>query len=147
VAQPYEDDLPPLAPFERLVKRLGYTPEGGEADRANDILAAVSDEIRDVGGKTWADVAGDLVGVPTAVQSVCVSAAYRAFTNPEGLSQRTIGDSSKAWDRASREGGDIVYLTEREEERIRRAAGSTSMVSVTLVSPYSYPVSSSWDYL
>ncbi|MDQ8045255.1 MAG: hypothetical protein REI11_11675 [Patulibacter sp.] len=142
MTQPYEDDLPPLATRERLGRLLGYGDAGfpttEEQDRADELLAAVSEEIRDVAGITWTDDDGELTGVPPKVQSICAAAAARAFGNPEGLTQRTIGDSTKGWDRTAREGGEVVFLTEREERQVRRAAGNTSMVSVTTVSAYDY---------
>jgi hypothetical protein len=135
-----DDRLPPLASLDRLGRKLGYTPVDAEADRAADILDAASELIRDTAGKTWVvEDTGALENVPRRVASICVEVAYRAFANPEALSQRSIGDSSKSYDRAKREGGEAVYLTKAEEEAIRKAAGSTgsSLTSVTLVSPYS----------
>lgn len=130
------EDLPPLAPLSALVRKLGYTPEDEEADRAEHILSEASDLIRDTGGVDWVDDNGVLSGVPRRVAQICVAVAYRAFTNPEALSQRTIGDSSKSFDRAKREGGEAVYLTEAEEKAVQKAAGTSGMVSVTLISPY-----------
>ncbi len=136
VADP-EIDLPPLGSFDRLVSKLGYRPEGEERGRAERLLGEASELIRDVAGKTWTDeVTGALVGVPVRVANICVAAAFRAFGNPEALSQRSIGDSSKSYDRTGREGGEDVYLTEAEEKSCRRAASNSSMISVTLVSPY-----------
>jgi len=131
-----DEDLPPLAPFSALVRKLGYTPDGAEADRAEHLLAEASELIRDVAGKDYVTEDGILDVVPRRVAKICVAAAFRAFNNPEGLTQRSIGDSSKSYDRTNREGGEDVYLTEAEERSIRRAAGSSSMASVTLVTPY-----------
>ena len=130
------EDLPPLAPFSMLVRKLGYTPEDAEADRAEHILSEASDLIRDVAETDWVDDNGVLSGVPRRVAQICVAVAYRAFNNPDGLTQRTIGDSSRSFDRAKREGGEAVYLTEAEEKAIQKAAGASGMVSVTLVSPF-----------
>lgn len=136
VADP-EVDLPPLASFERLVRKLGYTPAEGERERAERLLGEASGLIRDVAVKTWTDeTTGALVGVPTRVADICVAAAFRAFGNPEALTQRSIGDSSKSYDRTGREGGEDVYLTSREEKSIRRVDSGDSMISVTLVTPY-----------
>jgi len=133
-----DDEVPPLASFDMLVRKLGYTPEGGEAERAEGLLDDASELIRDVAGKTWLVAnTNALDEVPRRIRSICVEAAFRAFDNPWGLSQRTIGDSSKAYDRAGREGGEAVYLTDAEEKAVRKAAGSGSFVSVTLTSPYS----------
>lgn len=133
-----EIDLPPLASFERFCRKLGYTPTGSERERAESLLGEASELIRDIAAKTWTnDLTGALEGVPVRVANICVAAAYRAFGNPEALSQRSIGDSSKSYDRTGREGGEDVYLTDAEEKSIRKAddAGS-GMISVTLVTPY-----------
>lgn len=133
------DVLPPLASLDRLIRKLGYTPTPeSELDRAAANLDAASDLIRDVAGKTWADPdTGALESVPRRVVSICVEATYRAFSNPEALSQRSIGDSSKSWDRAGREGGEGVFLTSAEEESVRKASETSSFASIQVVSPYS----------
>jgi hypothetical protein len=134
-----DDRLPPLASFDNLARKLGYTPEDAERDRAEDCLDAASELIRDAAGKTWTDEdTAALIDVPRRVRTICVEAAARGFRNPEGLSQRTIGDSSKSFDRAGREGGEAVYLTSEEERAVRKAASGSTLTSVTLVSPYSY---------
>lgn len=141
-----DDRLPPLASFDQLARKLGYTPEDAERTRAEDILDSASELIRDVAGKTWVSTTtGVLESVPRRVRSICVEVAYRAFGNPQGLSQRTIGDDSKSFDRAKREGGEAVYLTTAEEKAIRKAAAGSSLVSVTLVSPYSGEIEDPWD--
>lgn len=145
---PLGAELPPLAAFEKLSAKIGYVPEDSERDRAEALLDEASELIRDVAGKTWTEANGELQEVPYRVRSICVAAAFRAFDNPEGLTQRSIGDSSKSYDRTGREGGEIVYLTDAEEKAIRKAAGGSTggMVSVTLVSPYSGdPLLSGWE--
>lgn len=132
-----DDELPPLVGFAKLVAKLGYTPEDEERARAESLLVEASALIRDVAGKTWTnETTNALLEVPHRVRQIALSVVYRAFTNPEALSQRTIGDSSKSFDRAKREGGEAVYLTEAEEKAIQKAAGTSGMTSVTLVSPY-----------
>jgi hypothetical protein len=133
-----DGEIPPLAPFELLVAKIGYTPEGYERGRAEDLLDESSELIRDIAGKTWVDTEGVVSGVPRRMQRICVAAAYRGFTNPEGLSQRQIGDSLKGYDRAGVGGGEAVYLTPREEKSVRALGGvDTSFVSVGLMTPYS----------
>lgn len=127
-----EDALPPLASVEHLGRKLGYTPEGSERDRASEVLDEASELIRDVAGETWVDDTGALTGVPRRVRLICLAAAFRAFGNPEALTQRSIGDSSKSYDRSQREGGEAVYLTKEEKAAVRKAAGTSSLVSVTL---------------
>lgn len=130
------DELPPLVDIERLFAKIGYVPDGAELDRAAELLDEASELVRDVAEKTWTDeTTGVVTGVPRRVRSIVVEAAYRAFTNPEGLVQRTIGDSSKSWDRSGREGGQIVYLTDDEERAVRKAAGASSMTVATLYVP------------
>jgi len=130
-------DLPPLATVEQLAVRLGYTLEGAEADRALGLLVEASELIRDVAGEDWVGEDGQLSGVPRRVEKICLAVAYRAFTNPEALNQRGIGDSSKGYDRAGVGGGDAVYLTKSEREAVLKAAARSSFTAVTLVSPYS----------
>jgi hypothetical protein len=141
------DDLPPLASVEQLGRKLGYTPEpgDGEYDRAASILDEASELIRDKAGKTWTTSTGALEPIPSRVRVICIAAAYRAFTNPEALSQRSIGDSSKSFDRTGREGGEAVYLTDDEVRRVRKAAGASSFNSVTLVSPYGGTPADPWE--
>lgn len=135
-----EDEAPPLASFDMLARKLGALAEDfDETERARGeyLLDEASELIRDVAGKTWLTAANALDSVPRRVASICVASAARAFENPHGLTQRSIGDSSKSYDRAGREGGEAVYLTDVEERNVRKAAGTSSFVAVTLVSPYS----------
>lgn len=139
------DELPPLVDIDRLFAKIGYVPDGAELDRAAELLDEASELVRDIAGKTWADESTGVVSdVPRRVRSIVIDCAWRAFSNPEGLSQRTIGDSSKSWDRAGREGGQIVYLTDDEERAIRKASGASSLVVATLVSPYEFRDGDVW---
>lgn len=133
-------ELPPLASFESLARKLGGDPadfDVNERDRAEYLLDEASELIRDVAEKTWVSDSGALVDVPRRIARICVAAAARAFDNPEGLVQRTMGDSSKSYDRTNREGGEVVYLTDAEVADIRKASGASGFQSVTLTSPYS----------
>jgi len=132
-----DDEMPPLASLALLARKIGYTPVDSERERAEHLLDEASELIRDVAGKTWLDSVGALDSVPRRVARICVAVAYRAFGNPEALTQRSIGDSSKSYDRSGLDGGEDVYLTPGEEDSIKKAAGSGSFVSMTLVSPYS----------
>lgn len=137
-----DSDRPTLVPFGYLTEKIGYIPTDAEADRARALLVDASELIRDVAGLTWLNEAeDDVVGVPHRVQVICREAAYRAFDNPTGLSQRSIGDSSRSYDRSGREGGEAVYLTTDEERAVRKAATGSSLVVVTLESPYTGPAS------
>lgn len=141
-----EDDVvPPLASFGLLIKKLGYTPEDEERDRAEALLDEASELIRDVAGKTWLVTGTNaLDDVPRRVARICVAATYRAFTNPEALVQRSIGDSSKSYDRSGLTGGEAVYLTPAEERAVIKAAGGSTFVSVTLETPYSGTYEDPW---
>lgn len=135
-----EDEAPPLASFAMLARKLGALPEDfDEPERARGeyLLDEASELIRDLAGKTWLTTTNALDNVPRPVARVCVAAAARAFENPHGLTQRSIGDSSKSYDRSQREGGEIVYLTDTEERTVLKAAGVSTFVAVTLTSPYS----------
>jgi len=131
-------DRPPLASLALFSARLGYTPQGDEESRATACLVDASELIRDVAGEDWLN--GDetaVVGVPQRVEKICIWSAKRAFENTEALSQRTQGDRSQSYDRARREGGEAVYLTDAEQKAVIKAAQGSSFVAVTLVSPYS----------
>lgn len=144
-----EDEAPPLASFAMLARKLGALPDDFdevERLRGEALLDEASELIRDLAGKTWLTATNSLDGVPRRIASVCVAAAARAFENPHGLTQRSIGDSSKSYDRSQREGGEIVYLTETEERAVLKAAGVSTFVAVTLTSPYSADVDlDTWD--
>jgi nucleotide-binding universal stress UspA family protein len=145
VAELDTDELPPLVEIERLFAKIGYVPESFELTRAAELLDEASELARDVAGMTWAsETTGVVTGVPRRVRSIVVEAAYRAFTNPEGLTQRSIGDSAKSFDRSGREGGEIVYLTTAEEKAIRKAAGTSSLTVATLVVGYNGSALDPW---
>lgn len=144
------DELPPLAPFDLLARKLGGEVEDFddvEFDRGCYLLDEASELIRDVAGLTWVDEdTGELLDVPRRVARICVAAAARAFNNPDGLTQRSIGDSSKSYDRSGREGGEVVYLTDAERADIVKAGGGSGFRAVTLVSPYSADAElDTWD--
>jgi hypothetical protein len=135
-----EDEAPPLASFGMLARKLGALPEDfDEAERARGefLLDEASELIRTVARKTYLTTTNALDSVPRRIARICVAAAARAFDNPHGLSQRTIGDRTTSYDRVGREGGEVVYLTEKEEADVRKAAGVSSFTAVTMTSPYS----------
>lgn len=143
-----EDEAPPLGSFGMLARKLGALPEDFdevERDRGESLLAEASELIRGIAEKTWLTADNALDGVPRRVAFICVAAAARAFENPHALTQRSIGDSAKSYDRAGREGGEAVYLTDQEERDIRRAAGISSFQAVTLASPYTADAEDIWE--
>jgi len=131
-------DRPTLAEYADLVKKIGYAPPTDEETRARKCLASASELIRDEAEKTWLNDAGDaVVSVPYRVAEICLDVAFRAFDNAKALSQQSLGDSSKSWDRKAREGGEAVYLTAAERRAVVRAAGGSSLAVATMVSPWS----------
>jgi len=133
-------DVTPLCSMLQAAKRAGRVlddlPED-ELERLQGYLSDASALIRDEAGRTWLDEDGDLEAVPFRIQSICAWVTARAFLNPEGLLQRSIGDSAKMYTASKREGGEAVYLTENELRTVQKLGGHSSFTSMTLVSPYS----------
>ena len=131
--------LPPLATVTALGLRLGVTLAGADAERAAAVMDDASALIRGEAGTDWVDGAGDLANVPPIVEAVALAVAYRAFRNPDGVSQTSLGDASVAYDRGS--GQAAVYLTRDERRSIRRAAGTTAVGAIEFISPWAMPAS------
>lgn len=131
--------LPPLATVAALGLRLGTTLAGSDAERAAAVLDDASALIRGEAGTAWVDGEGALSGVPAVVEAVALAVAYRAFRNPDGFSQTSLGDASVAFDRGT--GQAAVYLTRDERRAVRRAAGTTAVGAIELVSPWAMPAS------
>ena len=97
----------------------------------SDPIAGPSDLSNMLGGQSIArdDVAEFLIGLaqglaedivsplPSSARAVVLSAAARAYVNPDGLSTETIGPYSV------QHGGAGVFLTSGEIRALRRAAG------------------------
>lgn len=124
-----------LASIEQLSDRLGIEldPESSDGIRAQAALDDASNLIRSVAGKTWEDDHGDLDDVPAIVTSVTLAVAYRAFRNPDGTSQSSLGDVSVSFSRGGAVGA--LFLTPTEEKAIKKAAGTT-VTSVLLETDY-----------
>ena len=131
--------LPPLASVASLGLRLGATLAGSDAERASAVLDDASALIRAEAGQNWVDESEELADVPAIVESIALAVAYRAFRNPEGVSQTSLGDASVSYDRGGGQAG--VYLTRDERRAVRRAAGTTAIGAIELVSPWAMPVS------
>jgi hypothetical protein len=135
---------PPLATLEQLGARLGVvfpvdvngmptTPDGLRAGAAlNDASALV----RTVAGEDWLDENGDLEAVPPTIQTVTLSVASRAYMNPQGAVQATVGDASVTY---SRGGEGTVFLTNAEVRLIRKAMGLSALSSVQFVTEFVPP--------
>lgn len=114
----------PLASIADLEARLGTTFTGTELARATALLDDASALARDVAGTTWTDPdTGVLLSIPGSVRWAVLRAAERAIRNPEGYSSESAGDYS--FQRTGVQPG--VYLTEAEEQAIRRARGKTGL--------------------
>lgn len=126
--------LPPLATLEALSERLGIdldveTPDGARAASALDDASAL---VRAESGREWLAENGDLEGVPDIIQSVTLAVAYRAFRNPDGTTQTSIGDVSVSFTREGVAGA--IFLTKAEARAVRKAAGRSSLTSIVLES-------------
>ena len=127
----------PLASLAALEARLGVTLAGADLDRATAALDDASALIRAEASTDWVDDEGALADVPAIVEAVALAVAYRAFRNPDGVTQTSLGDASVAYDRGTAQAA--VYLTRDERRAIRRAAGTTAVGAIELASPWSMP--------
>src|SRR5690606_25606076 len=133
--------MQPLVAVEDLMARLGVqlSPASPDYTRAEAALADASALVRSVAEQDWADEDGELdfgdLGSRevAALQSVTLSVAYRAYRNPDGAAQSSIGDVSVSF---GNRGEGSVYLTPSERAQVKRAAGASSVVSVGLVTPW-----------
>lgn len=111
--------LPAFASIDDLALRLPGGIAESDEERAQAALDDASAKIRVEAATLWVDANGDLVeGIPDIVAVVCLAAAARALTNPEGVEQVSIGTYSESKSNASAD----VYLTAQERSLIRRAA-------------------------
>jgi len=126
--------LPPLASTSELETRLGVTLSGADLSRASAALADASALIRQEADEDWVDDEGDLEDVPDIVSSVCLAVAYRAYRNPEGTVQASVGDVSVTYGRQG--GGGAIYLTQAELRAVRKAAGKAAVTTLRYTTPY-----------
>lgn len=120
-----------LATLEDFTARHGEVAESDE-DRVTTLLADASALVLSEASmeEDW-EPSGE--EVPDVVVMVVVGAAYRAWRNPLGIERESLGASSVTYADAS----DGVWLTKRERQLIRRAAGLGSFQAQTLETPYS----------
>jgi hypothetical protein len=130
--------LPPLASLEALEVRVGQDlvddhgePIGADGLRAQAALEDASALVRAQAGATYDDEHDLLLAViPDVIVSVTLAAAYRAFLNPQGAVQTSVGDVSVTYSRGQTAGA--VFLTSAEMRAVRQAAGASSVGSLEL---------------
>ena len=126
-----DDSFATLAEFEL---RKGDV-ETAQEDIVSALLIDTTALIRDEASGSTATWVTGTDPAPTVIKSICIEAAYRAWSNPDALSQSSIADSSISY---TREGTpDALFLTAAEKRIIRRSASTSGIGSVTLVTPYS----------
>jgi hypothetical protein len=137
---PYAVMPPPLATLEQLGARLGQSfpvngqtgePTTADGMRAGAALNDASNLIRAIAGEDWLDDTGAVADVPYTIQTITLSVAQRAYVNPNGAVQASVGDASVTWSREGAAGA--VFLTPTEIKAIRRIVGAPSMSSIQLV--------------
>lgn len=128
-----------LATVEQFEERHGPADDFVEP-LLEDASALILDEVSG-SEETW--VTDEEEAVPAKVVAVCVAVAFRAWRNPEALSQEALGAHSMAWRQTAEE---ALYLTDRERRTVRRAAGRGSFTAQTMESPYSGDVEDSLDF-
>lgn len=138
--------LPPLADLEAFSARLGTSlvddhGDSLETDDAGRALAALEDastKVRLVAELDFVSEDGELDfgELPEAsvdvLRATTIAAALRAYRNPYGATQASVGDVSLSYGRAA----GAIYLTRDEERAIRRAVRRSGVGSIPLVSPY-----------
>lgn len=119
--------------------RLGRPmTDTSEIVRATSALEDASTLVLDEGDATWtADTAPDIV------KTIVLTVARRVFENPEGASQKSVGDASVSYRPTSRDGAPQTELTTHERRRVRKAAG-IALTSMTLSSPYGPYADTAW---
>lgn len=129
-----------LVDTSELTARLGRSLDGTETTRAANVLEDASRLVLNVGDSTWTDD-----DVPDVVATVVLQVARRAFENPDGVTQKSVGDASVSYGGA-RQGGSTdgaLYLTKEERRIVRKAAG-VDLTAVTLESPYGTYTTDVW---
>jgi hypothetical protein len=114
--------MTPLASITDLHDRVpGGIDQEGTA-RAQAILEDASALIRAEAGKTWTDD-DPPVAVPPVIKTVCLSAARRAYLNPDGIESIGLDGHTASFTTGSPD----VYLTKAETRAVRRAAGKSGL--------------------
>lgn len=129
--------LEPLATLEALAIRLGLDllddhgdPTSPDGLRALAALEDASALIRGVAGVDWVDEHEQLFGIPDVVTTITLAVAFRAYSNPQGAVQASVGDTSVSYSRGESAGS--VFLTRAELRAILKAAGANSIGSIQI---------------
>ena len=115
--------LPALATTDDLDARTPGGLDASDLTRASAALDDASAMVRSVAGKTWTTDGVLDDDVPHIAKVVTCTVARRIISNPEGLSQESIGSYSYSIGNSSSD----VYLTRAERVAIRSAAGKTGL--------------------
>lgn len=119
--------LPALVDLSTFEVRIPGGIAAGDTARAEGALDDASALVRAEAGKTWAtEVVGSYElddDIPDVIRTVVISAAKRAFINPDGVRAESIDNYRTDYATASPD----VYLTSRETALVRQAAGKTGL--------------------
>lgn len=123
----------PLADLAQLAARLGvsFDPESAAGVRGQAALEDASALIRSEGA-AWEDPGT----APEIAVTICLASAMRAFSNPNGVSQASVGDVAVSFSGSS---GGSVYLLRAELRSIRKAAGVSGAGSINMTSDLGLP--------
>jgi hypothetical protein len=122
-----------------LASKKDFEARYGAADERTEPLledasALILSEVTGASAE-WATEA-EPKSVPAVVKAICVEVAYRAWNNPDALSSEQLGEHTQAWADRS---GQALRLTPAELRILEREGEVSSLVSVTLESPYAGP--------
>lgn len=124
--------LPSLADLDTFSERLGvsidaHSPDGVRVQAALDDASAI---IRQAAAYNWASsLTGDLLDVPPVITAITCAVAFRAYKNPTGARQASVGDVAVSFGAVD---GSAIYLTKTEYRSVRRAAGRLRHGSIQL---------------
>lgn len=118
--------LPPLVSFEDFTSVVPGGVQDSDTERAVAVIGLASTEVRAFTQRGWVDDDGQL-DLPTGTDAwmadvlvkTTITAALRAFTNPEGVTSTSLGIYSEAIANSSPD----VYLTSSEQRDLRRVTG------------------------
>lgn len=134
--------LPALATLEALEIRLGGValvdhgdPTDPDGLRAQAALEDASALIRSIAGVDYVDSHDELLlDIPDVIPAIALAAAGRAFVNPQGAVQSSVGDVSLTLSRGESAGA--VFLTNPEIRAIKKASGAATIGSIDMVTGF-----------